>query len=144
MEILARILAWLFQIGAVLLLASFLTVVIIWGAETLIRKKRGRFFPRFLIVLLVVCFLLTLSAVKPMVICDEDLTLGQKSIVQGSAAGLYSWSVPLVPIFVRVHQVTNQGTEYRMEYAIHYFCMGTYRMEYSSVDGYNAMSMSLF
>lgn len=144
MEVLVRALAWLIQIGAVMLVATVLTVVLVWGAETVIRKKRGKFLPRFLIVLLVVCVLLTVSAMKPMVCCGEDLTPEQKEVVQGNAAGLYSWSIPLVPICIRVSQIINQGTEYRMEYEIHYFCVGTYRMEYSSVDGYNAMSMSLF
>ena len=144
MEVLVRALAWLIQIGTVMLVATVLTVVLVWGAETVIRKKRGKFLPRFLIVLLVVCVLLTVSAMKPMVLCEEDLTPEQEEIVQGNAAGLYSWSIPLVPICIRVNQITNQGPEYRMEYEIQYFCVGTYRMEYSSVDGYNAMSMSLF
>lgn len=144
MEVLVRILAWLIQIGAVLLTAMVLTGGIVWGVERAIRKKRVRFLPHFLGVLLAVCILLTLSAVRPMVICNEDLPQEQKDVVQSQAADLYSWSIPLVPIFVRVHHIADRGTEYRMEYTIHYFCAGACRMEYSSVDGYNALSMSLF
>lgn len=149
MELLLRIVAWAAQIGAVLLFAAILTVVVIWGAEKMIRKKRGKFLPRFLIVTVLVCVLLGVLAVNPM-IAYTDGTRGAlspelKEAVQNGASGVYSWNIPLVPVFAKVNDVSffqiDGNTECRIEFAVHYFCFGMLQMEYSTCDGYNSYPM---
>ena len=149
LELLFRVLAWAVQLGAVLLIAAIFTAVVVWGAEELIRKKRGKFLPRFLIVVIVVCVLLAVLATSP-VILYTDGTRGSMSpelveAVQSGASGLYSWNIPLVPLFVRVNHVsffqTDGNVECKIEYAVHYFCFGKLNMEYSTLDGYNSYPM---
>ena len=149
LEILIRILAWAVQIAAAALAAAILTATVVWGAETLIRRKRGRFMPRFLIVLLLVCAVLTCLALHPPVICPERyeryLTPERLEAVRSGGAGIYSWNIPLVPVCIKVTDVHNfvveEQMEYRIDFTVYYFCMGSMRMEYSTRDGYNSYPM---
>lgn len=149
LELLLRILAWAVQIGAVLLIAAIFTAVVVWGVEEMIRKKRGKFLPRFLIVAILVCVLLGVLAMNPMILYTDG-TRGSMSpelveAVQSGASGIYSWNIPLVPLFVRVNHVSffriDGNVECKIEYAVHYFCFGKLNMEYSTLDGYNSYPM---
>ncbi len=148
-EWIIRVIAWAVQIGAVLLVAAIVTLLIVWGAEEVIRKKRGRFLPRFLIAALLICVILAALALNPPVICPERyegyLTPERRAAVQSGASGVYSWNIPLVPIWIKVTGISNfvmdGKMEYRVEYTVHYFCLGSRRMEYSTYDGYNSYSM---
>lgn len=144
-----RIIAWAAQIGAVLLIAAVLTAVIVWGAEEAIRKKRGRFWPRCLIVALFICVILASLALKPPIICPERyesyLTPERRAAVQSGASGLYSWNIPLVPICAKVTGINNfvadGQMEYNVEFTVYYFCLGSMKMEFSTYDGYNSHPM---
>ena len=144
-----RIVAWGVQIGAVLLISAVLTAVVVWGGEELIRKKRGSFLPRFVIVLLLVCVLLAVLALDPPVICPERyepyLTPERRDAVQSGVNGVYNWNIPLVPVCVRITGINNfvkdGSMEYCLEYIVYYFCLGSMRMEYSTYDGYNSYPM---
>ena len=148
-EWIIRIIAWAAQIGAVLLIAAILTAAVVWGAEELIRKKRGRFLPRFLVVLLLVCVILAVLAISPPVICPEQyeryLTPERQVAVQTGVYGVYSWNIPLVPVCIRITDVDNfvidGNMEYRLEYTVYYFCLGSRQMEYSTYDGYSSYPM---
>ncbi len=147
-EIIFRIIAWAVQIGCVLLLAAILAGIG-WAVEEAIRKKRGRFLPRFFVALLLICVLLAVFALNPPVICPERyesyLTPERREAVQGGGSGLYSWNIPLVPVCIEVTGVHNFVTEGEMEYSIefivYYFCFGSMKMSYSTYDGYSADSM---
>lgn len=149
LELLLRILAWAVQIGAVMLIAAIFTAVVVWGAEELIRRKRGKFLPRFLIVAALICVLLGALAMNPMILYTDStrgiLSPELEEMVQSGASGIYSWNIPLVPLFVRVNHVsflqTDGNVECKIEYTVHYFCFGKLKMEYSTLDGYNSYPM---
>lgn len=144
-EVILTALAWAVQIGCTMLLAALLTAAFVWGTETLIRKRWGKFLPRFLIVLLLLCAVLIALAVRPPVVCAEhcrnDLTEEWRETVRSVSSGLYSWNVPLVPICVHITEteefMVNGVAEYRIEFDVYYFCFGRLGMEYSTYEGFN-------
>lgn len=147
-EIIFRIIAWAVQIGCVLLLAAILAGIG-WAVEEAIRKKRGRFLPRFFVALLLICVLLAVFALNPPVICPERyesyLTPERRDAVQSGVHGVYNWNIPLVPVCIRITGVDNfikdGSMEYSLEYTVYYFCLGSMRMEYSTYDGYSSHPM---
>ena len=146
-EVILAAVAWGVQIGCILLLAALVTAGLAWGSEILLRKKRGKFLPRFLITALLLCGILTALAASPPVICTAEcrgeLTDAWREELQAVSAGLHSTKIPLVPLFVRVTEVdalSMDGVEeYRIVFNVHYFCMGTQGMEYSTRDGFNSV-----
>lgn len=147
-EVLIRILAWAVQLGAVILVAVILTMAV-RGAEGLIRKKRGKFPPRFLVMCVLLCAVLAALAIEPPVVCpdhcESDLTPERREAVQSGASGVYSWNIPLVPVYIKITDihsfVSAEKTECRVDYTVYYFCLGSQRMEYSTCDGYNSYPM---
>ena len=137
-------LIWAIQIGAVLILAAFLALLV-QKAEEAIRTKKVKFLPRMLIVFLLLCVILAGFALRPPVTCGDgvctDLTPDLRETVRSVSSGLYSWNVPLVPICVRITEtedfVVNGVTEHRVEFDVYYFCFGRLGMEYSTCDGFN-------
>lgn len=148
-EWIIRVVAWTVQIGAVLLAAAIICVLLFWGVETLLRKKRGRFLPRFLVTLILICIVLAALALKPPVICPERyesyLTPERRIAVQSGGSGVYSWNIPLVPVCIKITDINNfvvdGKMEYCVEYTIFYFCFGSMGMEYSTHDGYSSNPM---
>ncbi len=144
MELILRILAWAIQIGAVLLLAAFLALIV-QVAEEAIRKKKVKFRLRLLIVFLVLCVILAGFALRPPVICEEKLearlTPEWRETVRSVSSGVYSWNIPLVPVCVQITGIENfvigSEMEHRVEFDVYYFCFGRLGMEYSTYDGFN-------
>ena len=143
-EVILAALAWAIQIGAVLLFAAFLTLAV-QMAEKALRKKKVKFRPRLLIVFLLLCVILVGFALRPPVVCSEELEARLqpewRETVRSVSSGLYSWNVPLVPLCVRITGIEAfaiDGTmEHRVEFDVHYFCFGKLGMEYSTQDGFN-------
>ena len=143
-EKLLLLLIWSVQIGAVLLLAAFLALLVQMAEEAL-RKKKVRFRPRLLIVFLLLCVILAGFALRPPVVSgeglEERLEPEWRETVRSVSSGLYSWNVPLVPICVRITGVEafaiDGASEHRVEFDVYYFCFGKLGMEYSTYDGFN-------
>lgn len=138
------VLIWAIQIGAVLILAAFLTLIAQMTEEA-IRKKKVKFRTRLLIVFVIICVILAAFALRPPVVCAEEyetrLTPEWRETVRSVSSGVYSWNVPLVPVCVRVTGIENfiidGAMEYRVEFDVYYFCCGRMGMEYSTYDGFN-------
>lgn len=77
--------------------------------------------------------LLGLYAAGPVLSCGVELPEACLEAVESQARGLYSKTLPLVPVHVSV-------TGYEEEtvfYTIHYFPCGTVGMSYRAGEGYN-------
>lgn len=148
-EIAVTAVAWTVQIAAVLLVA-FIVAAAVKIVEETIRKRRAKWFPRVLAAFLLLCVILAALSASPFVICsknveEERLTDYLRDSVRSGAAGVYSWKLPLVPVCAEITSMESclmaGRTEYTLEFSVHYFCFGIYRMEFSTLDGYNAYPM---
>lgn len=77
--------------------------------------------------------LLGLYAAGPAISCGVELPKDCLEAVESQAGGLYSKTLPLIPVRVSV-------TGYEEEtvfYTIHYFPCGTVEMSYRAGEGYN-------
>ena len=85
------------------------------------------------IVAVVLVLALCLSALTPVVVCSIDVPDTYLEAIESQSKGLYSRTVPLVPVRVSV----DAFSEGRVHYTIHYFPFGTVGMSYAENDGYN-------
>ena len=87
------------------------------------------------VLLRCVVLLVTLAvfAAKPPVTGADSLPREYAAAIQDQSAGLYSETLPLVPLFVSVEEFK----EDRVLYTIHYLPFGTVGMSYTKTDGYN-------
>ena len=144
-EIAVTAVAWAVQIAAVLLVA-FIVAVAVKIVEEVIRKRRVKWFPRVLAAFLLLCVLLAVVARNPIIVCGEGvenrLTDVLREQVRNGAAGLYSQSIPLIPLYIEITELEVDGErEQKVTFFVHYFCAGKQRMEYDTHDGYNSYPM---
>ena len=147
-ELFLSMVIWAAQIGLVLLIA-FVLASTAKAVEEKLRLRSVKRWPRVLAVFLLLCAVLAALAVNPPVVCEEDfeaeLTEELEDRIRAGADGLYSWRVPLVPVYVEVTGVRDcviaGNTEHIAEFSIYYFCFGKLQMEYYTHDGYNAYPM---
>ena len=147
-EWILSVIAWVIQIGAVLLIAAVIGLVAAVIEQKMIKRTAKRWL-RVLAVFLLLCAILAALAVNPPVVCTEDMktemTDELHDKVQGGADGLYSWRIPLVPVCSKITGFESCTIDGRMEYivkfSVYYFCFGIQSMEYSTRDGYNAYPM---
>lgn len=85
------------------------------------------------IIAVVLVLVLCLSAFNPVVVCSIDVPDTYFEAIESQSKGVYSRTVPLVPIHVSV----DAFSEGRVYYTIHYFPFGTVGMSYAENDGYN-------
>ena len=89
------------------------------------------------ISVLFICAVMVLGLYRlandPVIVCKYDLPEEMMEAVESQAEGLYSKSLPLIPIYAEITQFEND-TVY---YTIYYFPFGTVGMSYKKYDGYN-------
>jgi len=85
------------------------------------------------IIAVVLVLVLCWFAVNPVVICGIDVPDDYLEAIESQSKGVYSRTIPLVPIYVSV----DAFSEGRLYYTIHYFPFGTVGMSYAKNDGYN-------
>lgn len=148
LELIFSILAWMFQVGVVLLIAALIGLASA-AVEAKLRKRSVKRVPRILVVFVLLCAVLAALAVNPPVICPKDMEAQMTDElfdhVQSGASGLYSWKLPLVPLCVKITGIEpfllDGKTERVVEFSVCYFSFGVLKMEYSTSDGYNAYPM---
>jgi len=84
------------------------------------------------IVLLIAC--LGLISLHPFLVLKCDVPEEYVTVVYNQAKGIYSKTLPLVPIIVSVDSFSQKSGVY---YTIHYFPFGTEGMSYSPIDGFS-------
>ena len=80
-------------------------------------------------LMLILCFL----TMNPLFFCDMDIPEDYASAIRSQAKGLYSRTLPLVPVYITVDRYSAGS----VEYTIYYFPFGTVGMSYREWDGYN-------
>ena len=91
-----------------------------------------KFFAAIIIVAILFAGFIVLES-NPMVICDIDIPECYMEAIESQSKGLYSKTLPLVPIYVSVEDFSFE----KIYYTIHYFPFGTVGMSYTEGDGYN-------
>ena len=81
------------------------------------------------LLLMILCFF----TMHPLFFCDMDIPEDYASAIRSQAKGLYSRTLPLVPVYITVDRYS-AGI---VEYTIYYFPFGTVGMSYREWDGYN-------
>jgi len=66
------------------------------------------------------------------VFCKLDLPEDTREAIKSQAEGVYSHTLPLLPVFISVKDVS----EDLVRYTIYYFPFGTVGMSFSETDGY--------
>ena len=89
----------------------------------------------FVVAIIVAALVLALSvsALRPVVVCRIDVPDHYLEAIESQAEGLYSEKIPLVPMYVSVDSFAKG----RVYYTIYYFPLGTVGMSYAENDGYN-------
>jgi len=72
-------------------------------------------------------------ASNPVISCKTEVSENYLEAVVSQAKGVYSDSLPLLPVYVTVDQFESE----KVYYTIHYFPFGTVEMSYIETDGYN-------
>ena len=90
---------------------------------------------RLIAVLMIVTVVVALAllAYHPFLDCNINVPENYIEAIKGQSKGLYSNTVPLVPVYVSVDGY--DGTA--VYYTIHYFPFGTVGMSYIENEGYN-------
>ncbi|MBE6752942.1 MAG: hypothetical protein E7559_01085 [Ruminococcaceae bacterium] len=76
---------------------------------------------------------LCVLASNPIVVRKDGIPTACLEAIESQSKGVYSSTLPLVPIYVAVDRLEGE-TVY---YTIHYFPFGTVGMSYTEADGYN-------
>ena len=87
-------------------------------------------------ITIIVAILITglcILASNPIISYKNDVPAEYVEAVESQAGGIYSKTLPLVPVFVTVNSFEKE-TVY---YTIHYFPFGTVEMSYIESDGFN-------
>lgn len=85
------------------------------------------------IVIVVLVLVLGAFASHPIIICSIEIPENYLAAIESQSKGLYSGTLPLVPICAVVHSYS----ENKVLYTIYYFPFGTVGMSYIESDGYN-------
>ena len=85
------------------------------------------------IVVVVLLLILYFFTMNHLFICDIDIPEDYASAIKSQAKGLYSRTLPLVPVYITVDRYS-AGI---VEYTIYYFPFGTVGMSYREWAGYN-------
>ena len=83
------------------------------------------------IALLVACFAFLAS--NPIISQKSQIPEDFLEAIKSQSRGLYSTTLPLVPVFVSVENFSSDS----VYYTIHYFPFGTVGMSYTEEEGYN-------
>lgn len=133
MEIVFTALAYAAVFGAAAVVALIPGVIVYF----LLRKSLGKGLSYFVGVVLVLCALLSVTR-DPLVFydkgCTDNMTQQQEEAVLSVSCGVYSTKLPLIPLALRVEEVSDEyvcWTQY-------YFPGGSRVMEYSA-DGFNCI-----
>ena len=86
-----------------------------------------------IIIAIVLLMILTFFTMNPLFFCDIDIPENYETAIRGQAKGLYSRTLPLIPVYITVDQYS-AGI---VEYTIYYFPFGTVGMSYREWDSYN-------
>ena len=84
-------------------------------------------------IVLLVCLLLSVFVYHPIVSSSFEIPEEYLEAIEGQAKGVYSNTLPLIPICISVDEYVDE----RVYYTIHYFPFGSVDMSYHDVDGYN-------
>lgn len=85
------------------------------------------------IVAIVLVLILCFFTMHPLFFCDIDIPDDYEAAIRSQAKGLYSRTLPLVPVYITVDRYS-AGI---IDYTIHYFPFGTVGMSYREWDSYN-------
>ena len=80
-------------------------------------------------LLLTLCVL----ASHPIILHEAGMPQSHLQAIESQCRGVYSQTVPLVPVYVSVGSFSAEGADY----TIHYFPVGTVGMSYREGDGYS-------
>ena len=78
-------------------------------------------------------FALCLSASNPIISRKADLPAHFLEAIESQARGVYSRTIPLVPVYISIDSLQESS----VYYTIYYFPFGTVGMSYTENDGYN-------
>ena len=93
-------------------------------------NKRGVVFA--VITVILITSLCILSS-HPIISCKTEVSGHNLEAIKSQAKGVYSNTLPLVPVYVSVDDASGTTTHY----TIYYFPFGTVGMSYTEGEGYN-------
>lgn len=86
-----------------------------------------------LVILFLILILLWQVSTRPVLLCPTAIPDAYRDAVISQSSGIYSRSLPLVPVCVVADSYENNT----VTYTIFYFPFGSVGMSYSETDGYN-------
>ena len=86
-----------------------------------------------IITMIILTACLWVLSSNPIISCKATVSEHELDAIKSQAAGLYSNTLPLVPVCVCVDAVS----EKTVFYTIYYFPFGTVGMSYTEAEGYN-------
>ena len=85
------------------------------------------------IVVGILAFVLFILDSNPIISCKIDIPENCLEAIESQSKGIYSKTLPLVPVYISVDSYSAG----KVCYTIHYFPFGTVGMSYIEGDGYN-------
>ena len=85
------------------------------------------------LILSIMIIALGILSSHPLFSCDIEVPETHIQAIKSEAKGLYSGKLPLVPVYVKA---TNYSED-KVFYTVFYFPFGSVDMSYSEADGYN-------
>lgn len=85
------------------------------------------------LILSVLIIALGILSSHPIVSCDVEVPEACIQAIKDESKGLYSYKLPLVPVYVEATSYSGD----RVFYTIYYFPFGSVDMSYSEAEGYN-------